>query len=990
MKVKKKRVIALALLMTIIMQFASIKESYALSAYFLQVLIDDGNSNFAVDVVFDNPGKKLGLPIGPDSMAKQIERQLGSFRSLKNNENISPTEYLSTDTVIRDSVGFTEALVFTFPGWPKNTPEDITSESEGSISKEASGHDYQLAQRVASNLGGSLQDVFTMVTGGMASGREDVIKYGQEIIRAVNTNGSITFTKDNVVVKSTFSNPSTSEIPNRPRLGVYANDPHLEYKKVSVETSRDGRVIDSHERVLLYKIGKGYGGGQGGEKEETAFLTWSHLITQALSNAHNQAIVLANAHEVHKPGIVERGLITMLVSFGNGLASMLGLYTLNELVYGEGTRGGANWVFGVMPISWWYGAMMFYIIFFFISLLTFSIAVGKMILELNIHTANPIKKVSIMEGFYRILTSVILLFLNIPIIFALFAINHYFVQALYQMTDGNLTNIMAFAGNAGSLAAVFISFAYLGITIYFNFIYVARQVSITFLVGLSPLFIQMGALKGDLRQTIGAFYRDLAGNVFVQTLHCVALMMFVSGGMVSRNIERFVVLISIVAITEMARALLFGQGGGMLNKMGMSSMGAAMGIAAAGAGVAVGAAKGYIPQGAGGGIRGKLGGSSGVGSENGSMGGSIDNMMITEGAPLRGGATTTGMGSEALNKRSDGGAKMPTSISNGESGVKLNQENAKNSLGGLTNSPNRSKMSGKDIAIGAMKGTAKAAGTAAGVAALAGLGAGSSHPLGSMIAAKGAMSLTSSYGKGLGASARTAKDNFEAFSEGRVDGKTAEKISNNAGVQAYESIGSFPQGTIEPPSLGSSVSDIDITSASQTYGADGFYSSAYADDIFSSRSGVTDIVPSKDGESALFTYDMSSANNDTKDRINYAASLAKAHGEAREQGNSVQMTNTGMLLGQMGVDDVLVHPDGKVSVAYNQEGLRNMGVEKINEYGKGDNKRYEFKHAPENTSHTLKSAPVSKDPIDAQKYRAVARWKEENSSNPQATLNKTN
>ena len=87
MNIKKKRRIksTFLILFTILaVQFASIRESYALSAYFIQSLIDDQNANFTVDVVFDNPGKKFGLPFGRDSLAKQIERELGNFRDLKN------------------------------------------------------------------------------------------------------------------------------------------------------------------------------------------------------------------------------------------------------------------------------------------------------------------------------------------------------------------------------------------------------------------------------------------------------------------------------------------------------------------------------------------------------------------------------------------------------------------------------------------------------------------------------------------------------------------------------------------------------------------------------------------------------------------------------------------------------------------------------------------------------------------------------------------
>lgn len=167
--------------------------------------------------------------------------------------------------------------------------------------------------------------------------------------------------------------------------------------------------------------------------------------------------------------------------------------------------------------------------------------------------------------------------------------------------DTNGVSLVASAGNFNVSNAI-VYLCEFGLTLYLNVIYIARKVIITFLVVLAP-FAAYSMLFAKTRAFFGTWLKELAGNIFLQSIHGIAiyiLTMFASLATVSvfGTIYKLGLLIMFIPITGM-----------MSRWMNLGDSSTKIGQAATVAGVGSVAGAMMLAKGAGGMMGGRRGGS---------------------------------------------------------------------------------------------------------------------------------------------------------------------------------------------------------------------------------------------------------------------------------------------------------------------------------------------------------------------------------------------
>ena len=377
---------------------------------------------------------------------------------------------------------------------------------------------------------------------------------------------------------------------------------------------------DKHQQFSYVKEGK-----------ESPWIT-IHQISMYANNAYkNHNMSMANKVSETETG---NWFMTIIVDFFsillNGLRSVLQLSEINTLVYNKGVRASSSYNYGAMSDNWWTVVLRYHLIFQSIAWFILICGFIKVLIDLNLSTVNPGKRMSIFETIQRFILCGFLLVTIIPIIQFMLNMNSSIVQIFASQADPNAAG----APVIGSLAGLVLQFAYFGIAVYINFTYIMRSIIIGILTVTAPFFISSMAFSNQNKGLFTNWFKELTANIFMQSVHAFSLAfltnLITSGG----GLESLVVSYSIIPLTELVRSLIFGSAGGATEALGKAAGNkfttAAQSIGQAalnkGAGVALnklsgGAetnSKGKVEEGSASGTAGAAGAGSGAGSRGAS------------------------------------------------------------------------------------------------------------------------------------------------------------------------------------------------------------------------------------------------------------------------------------------------------------------------------------------------------------------------------------
>ena len=310
------------------------------------------------------------------------------------------------------------------------------------------------------------------------------------------------------------------------------------------------------------------------EKKDTAydeneFLTWGQLILQAMLNYDTQGTSEQDfASDVQT--IIGQGLGSDLSRSISSVRNMLGLASMSELVLNMGARP-SNYHLGVMTKDMHNIALAVYTLNLIIALLFVGFMIVKMIHQKMLSTTSVVAKTSLMEGIKDLAFVAIMLGFFAPLFEMLLELNYLIVRTFSYSSE--YMSAFSALGNTAlsmeSIAGFIVSSMFLSIDMYINFVYLVREITVSFLFAIAPIMIVSYLWSPTQKNLVFGYFRELVGNIFMQSFHAITMTFFSAYN--STNMSSLQALASaycFIPITQLFRQLVLGNSGGFSEKIG--------------------------------------------------------------------------------------------------------------------------------------------------------------------------------------------------------------------------------------------------------------------------------------------------------------------------------------------------------------------------------------------------------------------------------------
>lgn len=367
---------------------------------------------------------------------------------------------------------------------------------------------------------------------------------------------------------------------------TYAGKLKWEIKQASVEdmksvknvlqgsTHKDYVVIKNHSGdtvTLPYAVPKGYAEGQELYAQQstqvslstiTQKLSWGHVVYLSSEQLKN-GVTVQNNSQIKQQDKISKAIGDFLNSFISGIASALGLYDVEELMFNAGNRGATHY-FGIMPLSWLNPVNILNLIATVISMVVIGISIIRMLIKRNMAAISPSIKVELMDGVKDLFIVATGIMLFMPALFILLNFNNVIVSAMRDMAPSGVTLGLTSGGDFIGIVAAVMNFAYFFIIVMLNITYITRAVTLAILIGFAPFFISLFAAGPAAKKISGTWMKELISNIFMQTFNAALLLVFSNigsfGGL--SVIEKFALLISFIPLTKFFKGSLMNLGSG--------------------------------------------------------------------------------------------------------------------------------------------------------------------------------------------------------------------------------------------------------------------------------------------------------------------------------------------------------------------------------------------------------------------------------------------
>ena len=309
------------------------------------------------------------------------------------------------------------------------------------------------------------------------------------------------------------------------------------------------------------------------EKEPggSEYINWFMLIYEAFNNYAldgDEAVTSDNVYS-GKPNQLTQALVGVFGSILDGLRGMLGLWSMDELLFNVGFRG-KGYVGGIFPVSWepyvW-------------SLFTFMEIIAAMILLFGIinnvikkaaSTINTIQRLHFMSQLQDLFVCAIALALLPIVLRIVISLCSSFTQIIYAIVPDNVTtgekrtiseSIARFGAGSGSLGGIIAQFLYFGIQISYNFIYAMRSFAVAILIIIAPVMIAMISVSNARKQATIQWMKELLAQICIQPIHsfCMAVILLLPPS--SHGFDNILALYALLPFTSVLKSFFFGSAG---------------------------------------------------------------------------------------------------------------------------------------------------------------------------------------------------------------------------------------------------------------------------------------------------------------------------------------------------------------------------------------------------------------------------------------------
>ena len=381
------------------------------------------------------------------------------------------------------------------------------------------------------------------------------------------------------------------------------------------------------------------------EKEPggSEYINWFMLIYEAFNNYAldgDEAVTSDNVYSA-TPNQLTKALVGVFSSILDGLRGMLGLWSMDELLFNVGFRG-KGYVGGIFPTSWepyvW-------------SLFTFMEIIAAMILLFGIinnvikkaaSTINTVQRLHFMSQLQDLFVCAIALALLPIVLRIVISLCSSFTQIIYEIVPDSATtgekrtiteSVARFGAGSGSLGGIIAQFLYFGIQISYNFIYAMRAFAVAILIIIAPVMIAMISVSNARKQATMQWMKELLAQICIQPIHsfCMAVILLLPTS--SHGFDNILALYALLPFTSILKSFFFGSAGSWADQAAQKASKRMTGTMAAGAMGVAGAVAGGVALAVGGSQGGRSGGQSGGQSDGGSEGGGSEGSSDTSGAP---------------------------------------------------------------------------------------------------------------------------------------------------------------------------------------------------------------------------------------------------------------------------------------------------------------------------------------------------------------------
>lgn len=559
-KSKFKKIMIIVLLTFIFINFIPIK-SFAHNAYFFQVLIDDNTMSYIGNVL---PSK--GGAWGRNHIETQLWKSDKFIKTVKEEGEISINfdggsededgKFITDLNKYKRSAGLTsskeKSKAFTFP-----SKEIKTTRWPFTIANNATVKDVDRVFEIRDALIPNLNEILIIINDEEKfDSLKELIEASIAIANGNSYNGwSINYSGNDITVSK-----ETESYTYLARM----------VKGYSLDILEDGR------ESKVYNSGKNFD-----FSDDVDYISIPMIIAQGLYSYDVYNHLADDMAEHAKPSLLEKKISEFLASGITGIKSTLGLYNLDELIYNQGLRDPRSFYGGVMSNEWMRKTTTFHMIFQAIAWLILALAVLKILIQRNFATVymNPAVRLTLMDGLKDMLLTGFILISSFVLLNVFLKLNEKIV-GIFSTTIPNYAGITGIGGDFQTFSGNLLQIYYLIITIYMNFIYIIRGITVAILIASAPLFIVSIAFENKNKRIFTAWMKELIANIFLQSFHAFTLSFLLNIQLSTRGIELAVISLSLIPLTNLFKSLIVGQSGGLAGQLGMQAT--TTGLSAAG------------------------------------------------------------------------------------------------------------------------------------------------------------------------------------------------------------------------------------------------------------------------------------------------------------------------------------------------------------------------------------------------------------------------
>ena len=585
------------------------------STYYTKTIINEKTLSYDLKVEFDENAwgksaeRKKGISWGTvfsygQDGSSVNNNKFGFLDKIAPDSNYNETNLVGDNpNYLEDSINTNTGLIFTFPGFKRETTRWF------GVGDNANQADMNRAYKVSEKLVNNLNLLIKELTKEMGislknnEGVNDVNKFISTSIALRPTSAGIGTEWAHVELNNSYQiwyalEPKTEDTRSSLEGDSYGVSDFInELPRSDIDGNLYAYLIRSDNNLsknainrlspIIWAMPKGYidvntgegfnskysntlptyalSGTKVSDGSDTAYMTIFHYSYFANYNYLVEGISVQNT-STEESGWIARTIYNLMSTVLYQVKNLLGLEDIYDLVYNGGIRGTATYEEGTMNSSWWNTVLKYHIIFQVVAWMLIGLAIAKILVELNLSTINPQKRMSIMSTLQKLFAVGFLLALAIPVIRALVSTNNLIVDIFrtQAQSDGD-----AFAMN-GNIASIFSYASYFGILVIINCMYIMRSIMIAILSASAPFFIVTMAFSSKGQGLFSTWFKEITANIFMQSIHAFAFAFLFDVIDSGRMIERIVIFWSLIPIVDTFRNLIFQNSGSFASSQGQA------------------------------------------------------------------------------------------------------------------------------------------------------------------------------------------------------------------------------------------------------------------------------------------------------------------------------------------------------------------------------------------------------------------------------------